>query len=71
MIFDFLEDETFFNSEDKRIKFKTELVKRERQESNDSDELILPGETQDYLNSILPNNFFKFNRPTESVIIKS
>jgi len=45
VILDFLEDEAFFD-ESKRIKSKTEFVKRERQESEDSgiEENLLTGE---------------------------
>ena len=54
MILDFLEDDGFFNN--KKQKSKTEFIKRERQESEDSayDEVNLP-EWAD-LNSIFSNN---------------
>ena len=69
MILDFLEDDAFFSKDETRQKSKTEFVKRERQESEDSnqEEFQLPGDAQDYLNSILPNNFIKFKKHSESV----
>jgi hypothetical protein len=36
IILDFLEDDAFFQVEETRVKSKTEFVKRERQESEDS-----------------------------------
>jgi hypothetical protein len=44
MILDLLDDDAFF--EEKRFKCKTEFVRRERQESHDSnnEELVLPGD---------------------------
>jgi hypothetical protein len=64
IILDFLEDDAFFQVDETRIKSKTEFVRRERQESEDSnqDDFQLPGDAQAYLNSILPNNFIKFKK---------
>ena len=56
MILDFLEDDTFFNKDEKRIKSRTEIVKRERQHDSDEEEFQFPNEAENYLNSILPNN---------------
>ena len=69
IILDFLEDDNFFTKDETRFKSKTEFVRRERQESEDSnlDEFQLPNDAQDYLNSILPNNFIKFKKHSESV----
>jgi hypothetical protein len=65
---DFLEDETFFLGDDKRFKSKTEFIRRERQDSEESggagggegqEEILgLWGgqKTQEYLNSILNIN---------------
>jgi hypothetical protein len=36
VLLDFLEDDGFFMGDDKRIKSKTEIVKRKRQESDES-----------------------------------
>ena len=53
---------------DERVKFKTEFVKRDRQESEDSNEdSLLTGDAQAYLNSILPNNSIKFTKSSQSV----
>lgn len=35
VILDFLEDDAFFNKDDKRMKSRTEFVRREKQESED------------------------------------
>lgn len=53
------------------MKSKTEFVKRERQESEDSnqDDFQLSGDAQEYLNSILPNNSIKFKKHSQSVSI--
>lgn len=74
MILDFLEDDNFFPSVEesaasKRIKSKTEFVKRDRAESDESHvEADLTGDAQAYLNSIYSNNnSIKFNKPTHSV----
>ncbi len=74
VILDFLDDDAYFgNLEEKQHKSKTEFVRRERQESEDSygqqyeEEEVAQGVTQDYLNFILPNNSIKFTKPTQSV----
>jgi hypothetical protein len=46
LLLDFLEDDAFFVDENKRIKSKTEFVRRERQESEESnyEEFVLPND---------------------------
>ena len=71
IILDFLEDDNFFQVEENggRLKSKTEFVRRDRQESEDSnqDDFQLPGDAQEYLNSILPNNSIRFKKHSQSV----
>ncbi len=73
VILDFLDDDNYFKLEDDKHKSKTEFVRRERQESEDSagnqeDQLQVPGVTDEYLNSIL-NNSIRFTKPTQSVTL--
>ena len=73
-ILDFLEEDIFAAvAEDmnhQRIKFKSEFVKRDRQESEDSNaeaDSQLTGDAEAYLNSKYPNNSIKFTKSSQSV----
>mmetsp|Transcript_16898 Transcript_16898/g.16150 ORF Transcript_16898/g.16150 Transcript_16898/m.16150 type:complete len:177 (+) Transcript_16898:1232-1762(+) len=66
VILDFLDDDNYFNLEEEKQKSKTEFVRRDRQDSEDSGGDELPGVTSEYLNSIISNNSFKFAKSTKS-----
>ena len=75
VILDFLEDDSIFYAveDNKRLKSKTEFVRRDRMESDESqhhDEISLTGDAQAYLSSIMPNNSIKFNKPSQSVSLR-
>lgn len=73
MMLDFLDDDAYFGSlDEKRVKCKTEFVRRDRQDSQESyecqDGFQVPGVTSEYLYSIFSNNnSIKFTKSTESV----
>jgi hypothetical protein len=66
------------NEESKRGKSRTEFIKRDRQESEDSAQNTgnpeneqrkngVDDDVSTYLNTIVPNNSIKFAKPTQSV----
>jgi len=66
VLLDFLDDDNYFSIGEEKQQSKTEFVRRERQDSEDLAADELPEIISNHLNSINPNNSFKFAKSTRS-----